>query len=115
VQKVRFASAFTFIYSKRSGTPAANRTDAVLPKVASERFDRLVAEVSPILLEINQAKVGNTFDVMVEEVTPTDYKGRTDDHSLVHFTCKTALNPGDIVPVEIVSTKTFYMVGESKY
>lgn len=115
VQQVRFAGAFTFIYSKRSGTPAANRTDVILPKVASERFDRLVAEVSPILLEINQAKIGRTFDVMVEEVTPTDYKGRTDDHSLVHFTCKTSLNPGDIVPVEIVSTKTFYMVGEGKY
>jgi len=112
VRRVRFATAFTFIYSKRSGTPAAERTDLIPPKVASERYDRLVAEVSPILLEINRAKIGQVFDTMVEEITGSDYKGRTDDHSLVHFTSKEPLQQGDIVPVQITGARTFYLTGE---
>jgi len=112
VRKVRFANAFTFLYSKRSGTPAAERTDTVPPKVASERFDRLVAELGPILVEINNSKIGKSFDTMVEEVTDGGYKGRTDDHSLVHFSSKTTLAQGDIVPVRIDSAKTFYLTGK---
>jgi len=111
VRKVRFATAFTFIYSKRSGTPAAQRTDIVQPKIASERYDRLVADVSPILLEINEAKIGHTFDTMVEDITADGYKGRTDDHSLVHFTSAAALVPGDIVSVEITHARTYYISG----
>ena len=111
VRHVRFATAFTFIYSKRSGTPAAERTDLIPPKVASERYDRLVAEVSPILLEINRAKIGQVFDTMVEEVTDNDYKGRTDDHSLVHFTSEEPLQQGDIIPVQITGARTFYLTG----
>jgi len=111
VRHVRFSNAFTFLYSKRSGTPAAQRTDIIASKVASERYDRLVAELSPILLEINQAKIGRTFDIMVEEVAANDYRGRTDDHSLVHFTSEMTLQPGDIVPVHIIHAKTFYLSG----
>ena len=111
-RQVRFANAFTFLYSKRSGTPAALRTDEVPAKTASERYDRLVATLSPILLEINEAKVGRVFDTMVEEVAEADYKGRTDDHTLVHFTSDTALEPGDVVPVKVTNARTFYVTGE---
>jgi len=111
VRRVRFSNAFTFLYSKRSGTPAAQRTDTIPPQIASERYDRLVVELSPILLEINQAKIGQTFDTMVEEVNANDYKGRADDHSLVHFTSEIPLQPGDIVPVRITHAKTFYLSG----
>lgn len=112
VRQVRFANAFTFLYSKRSGTPAAEREDTIPPKIASERFDRLVAETSPIAYEINLGKVGKTLDAMVEEISKTgDYKGRLDDHSLVHFTSELALQPGDIVPVLIENAKTFYLSG----
>jgi len=114
VRQVRFATAFTFLYSKRSGTPAAQRTDTVEPKVASERFDKLVAELGPILLEINQAKIGHLFDVMVEEAPPEPggyYKGRTDDHSLVHFSSDATLKQGDILPVKIESVQTYYCKG----
>ena len=112
VREVRFSNAFTFLYSKRSGTPAAERTDTVPPKIASERFDRLIAEIGPIQYEINAAKIGQTFETIVEEITPTDYKGRTDDHSLVHFTSPTPLKQGDIVPIKITNAKTFYLTGE---
>ena len=112
VQKVRFATAFTFLYSKRSGTPAAERTDTVAKNIASDRFQRLNATLNPILVEMNNAKIGRTFPVMVEEVaSPTDYKGRTEDHSLIHFTSETPLHPGDIAPVTITYAKTFYLGG----
>jgi len=112
VNRVRFSGAFTFIYSKRSGTPAAERTDLIPRKVAAERFDRLTAALYPILLEINQQKVGSVYDVMVEEETSEGaYKGRTDDHSLVHFTAEQTLKPGDIKPVLIDTAKTFYLSG----
>jgi tRNA-2-methylthio-N6-dimethylallyladenosine synthase len=68
VQRVKFAGAFTFIYSKRSGTPAAERTDLVARKIASERFDRLTAELYPIMTEKNREKIGQIFEIMVEDV-----------------------------------------------
>ena len=112
LRRVRFHTAFTFVYSKRSGTPAASRTDIIEPKIASERFDRLVAELGPILVEINQAKIGHVFNVMVEENTgDNSYKGRTDDHSLVHFTSETVHCQGDIVPVRIEQVQTYYCKG----
>jgi len=134
VRQVRFAGAFTFIYSKRSGTPAAQREDSVPRKVANERFDRLTAELYPIFTEKNLAKVGGVVDVMVDEaasplVTSVEclggshnvtnssevgvvkYKGRTDDHTLVHFEAHEGLKAGDIVPVRVTEGKTFYVSG----
>jgi len=114
VRKVRFANAFTFQYSKRSGTPAAERTDAIPQNIKTDRFDRLVAELTPILLDINQSKIGKVFDVMVEEVLlDGDVKGRTEDHSLVHFMSTAPVSQGDIVQVRITTAKTFYLTGES--
>ena len=112
-RKVRFSTAFTFIYSKRSGTPAAERTDIVPPKIAAERYDKLVAELTPILLEINEAKINHTYETMIEEVTNDGYKGRTDDHSLVHFTSPAKLQQGDIVKVKITHARTYYLSGET--
>jgi len=112
VRKVRFSGAFTFIYSKRSGTPAAQRTDTVERKIAADRFDRLTAEIYPILLEINQAKVGRSLPVMVEGIaTSGACKGRADDYALVHFPCDLPLKQGDIVNVRIDEAKTFYLNG----
>ena len=112
-RQVRFTGAFTFIYSKRTGTPAARRTDIVPRKVAADRFEQLTATIYPILLEINETKVGETVSVMVEEITGTAIKGRADDNTLVHFeagddTCQ----PGQIVPVRITTAKSFYVCGE---
>ena len=112
VRQVRFSGAFTFIYSKRSGTPAAERTDVVPRKIAAERFERLTATLYPIMEEINQNKVGRTLPVMVEEIDSTTCKGRTDDSTLVHFTLgKEALQPGQVIPVLITAAKTFYISG----
>jgi len=111
VRQVRFSGAFTFIYSKRSGTPAASRRDVVPKKVAAERFESLTATLYPIMLEINQAKIGQTVPVMIEEADNSTYKGRTDDNTLVHFTSGTLLTPGDVVAVNVDAAKTFYVSG----
>ena len=110
-RQVRFAGAFTFIYSKRSGTPAAERTDTIPRKEVSERFDRLTATLYPIMQEKNEQKIGQALAVMVEDAQGAVCKGRADDHTLVHFTSEKALNPGDIVPVRINEAKTFYVSG----
>ncbi|MCL2578361.1 MAG: tRNA (N6-isopentenyl adenosine(37)-C2)-methylthiotransferase MiaB [Defluviitaleaceae bacterium] len=112
VRRVQFSSAFTFIYSKRSGTPAAERTDLIPRKTANERFDRLTAELYPIMTKKNEAKLGRIFDVMVEEVTDAHkYKGRTNDHTLVHFTAEKEFSSGEIASVRIDTAKTFYVSG----
>ena len=113
-KQVRFAGAFTFIYSKRTGTPAAQREDLVPRKVSAERFEMLTGTIYPILQEINQAKVGSTLPVMIEEVTGTAIKGRTDDNTLVHIDAgeDTAYTPGQIVLVCITSAKSFYVCGK---
>ncbi|MCL2528415.1 MAG: tRNA (N6-isopentenyl adenosine(37)-C2)-methylthiotransferase MiaB [Defluviitaleaceae bacterium] len=113
VRQVRFSGAFTFIYSKRTGTPAASRTDLVPRKVAAERFERLTGALYPIMDEINQGMVGFVLPVMVEDVDGGACKGRTDDNTLVHFAAEgSGLQPGVIVPVKITAAKTFYVSGE---
>ena len=117
VRRVRFAGAFTFIYSKRSGTPAAERTDIVPRKAVNERFDRLTAELYPIMTAKNEEKIGRVFPVMVEESDTGDLcKGRMDDHTLVHFSpdgAREKPTAGEIVPVLIESAKTFYVSGNT--
>ena len=112
--KAEFAGAFTFIYSKRSGTPAANRKDTVADKIKSRRFEELTNNLYPTFLRFNQRKLGHVFEVMVEENKGGgNYKGRTDDHSLVNFFASKTLEPGEIVPVKITEAKTFYVLGEA--
>ena len=113
VKKAEFAGAFTFIYSKRSGTPAANLNCALSGDVKSKRFEMLTNILYPIFLKFNQKKIGQVFDVMVEENKGDgNYKGRTDDHSLVHFFASKIFEAGDIIPIRIKDAKSFYILGE---
>ncbi|MCL2203245.1 MAG: tRNA (N6-isopentenyl adenosine(37)-C2)-methylthiotransferase MiaB [Defluviitaleaceae bacterium] len=109
-RQVGFAGAFTFIYSQRSGTPAASRTDTVPRKTANERFERLTATLYPIMEARNQQLVGRTVETMVEE----QGKGRTGDNTLVHFTSeKAAYAIGDLIPVRVHTARSFYVKGIS--
>ena len=113
VRQVRFSNAFTFKYSPRSGTPAAQRTDTVPEKVIANRFDKLVSTLSPILLDINESKIDTTICTMLEEIRPDgSAKGRATDHTLIHFDTHAGSNPGDILQVKITQAKTFYLIGE---
>ena len=113
VKKARFNGAFTFIYSKRTGTPAAEMPNMVSEQDAKANFNRLLDAVNPIVEELNQKKVGNTYKVLVDGVSsdPALVTGRTDDNTLVHFKgCRELI--GDIVDVKITDSKIFYLIGE---
>jgi tRNA-2-methylthio-N6-dimethylallyladenosine synthase len=104
VREARFASAFTFQYSKRPGTPAATM-DGQLPKqVVQERYDRLMALVEEVTWAENRQLVGSEVEVLVavgegrKDQATGRMSGRARDGRLVHFaTGDTAPRPGDIV------------------
>jgi tRNA-2-methylthio-N6-dimethylallyladenosine synthase len=114
VEQVKFDSAFTFIYSKRSGTPAAAYEDQVAEDVVKERFDRLLKRVQEISSEKTAAGVGKVEDVLVEEINQQDSSlvtGRTSGNYLVHFPGDSSMI-GKIVPVKLRESKGFYYYGE---
>ena len=114
VRRVRFDSAFTFLYSVRKGTPAERYTDQVPEEMKHERFDRLVEAVNQISAEKNLETVGKTEWVLVEGKSKTNamtYTGRTGGHKLVNF--KTDIDyTGQIIPVKILDANTFSLIGE---
>ena len=113
VEQVRYDSAFTFIYSKRSGTPAAKMPDQVPDDVVHERFDRLLKVVNEAAKEQNGKLTGNTELVLVEEIDEKDdtmVTGRLSNNSVVHFKGDASLI-GKIVPVVLEESKGFYYLG----
>ena len=114
VRKVRYDSAFTFIYSKRTGTPAAKMENQVPEDVVKDRFDRMLQVLNPIVHEVTEEQVGKVLPVLVEEVSKHDENiltGRTEQNTLVHFSGIKDLI-GQMVPVKIIENKTFYVIGE---
>lgn len=113
VRKARYDSAFTFIYSKRSGTPAAAMEDQVPEDVVHERFDRLLAVVGETAKAANAAREGMTGLVLAESVDekdPSMITGRLSNNNVVHFTAGTDVI-GKIVPVVLEQAKGFYYIG----
>ena len=113
VRKARYDSAFTFIYSKRTGTPAASMENQVPEDVVKDRFDRLLKEVQTISQEMTARFTGTVQEVLVEDVNdhnPELMTGRMSNNHLVHF-------PGDasyigkIVKVHLDECKGFYYLG----
>lgn len=114
VKKARFSGAFTFIYSKRTGTPAAVMENQVDEKTVKENFNRVLEALNPIILEINKEKLGKTYKVLADDVSANDpsfITGRLEDNSLVHFKGDKSLI-GEIIDVKITDCKTFYLIGE---
>ncbi|MBX6371000.1 MAG: tRNA (N6-isopentenyl adenosine(37)-C2)-methylthiotransferase MiaB [Acidothermus sp.] len=117
VRRVRFAGAFTFQYSKRPGTPAAEMPDQVPPETVAERFGRLVALVDEIALEENRSQVGKVVDVLIGEGEGRKderthrMSGRAPDNRLVHLQPADA-RPGDVVTVEITHAAPHYLVAD---
>ena len=112
VRRVRFDSAFTFLYSRRSGTPAAGM-EQVPEDVMKDRFDRLLALVQKIGREQTARFEGRTMDVLVEQVNEHDASlvtGRLDNNTVVHFP-GTADLIGQIVPVHLDICQGFYYMG----
>ena len=114
VEKVRYDSAFTFLYSKRTGTPAASMPDQIPEAVMHERFDRLLERVQAIGREQTARFTGQIQDVLVESVNEQleDYvSGRLSNNTVVHFPGDAQLI-GKIVPVELTSCRGFYYIGK---
>lgn len=113
VEKVRYDSAFTFIYSKRTGTPAAVMEDQVPEDVVKDRFDRLLKKVQEIGREMSSRDTGTVQEVLVEEQNSQDphlVTGRLSNNLLVHFPGDLSLI-GQLCQVELLECRGFYYMG----
>ena len=114
VDKVHYDSAFTFIYSKRTGTPAATMDNQVPEDVVKDRFDRLLALVQKHGHDKVKALEGSVQKVLVEDVNEQDsslVSGKLENNITVHFPGDKSLI-GKIVDVRLNCCKGFYYIGE---
>ncbi len=116
VKKVRYDSAFTFIYSKRTGTPAAAMENQVPENIVKDRFDRLLKEVQDISAEVCSVHTGSMQSILVESKNDHDERlvtGRMSNNILVHFPGDESLI-GKIVDVYLEECHGFYYSGYMK-
>lgn len=113
VRKARFDSAYTFIYSRRTGTPAAD-WEQVPEEIVKDRFARLLAVVDEIAAEEGGRDAGKVMEVLVEEVNESRdgyVSGRLSNNILVHFPGDASLL-GRLCRVKLTESKGFYYLGE---
>jgi tRNA-2-methylthio-N6-dimethylallyladenosine synthase len=124
MQAARFAGAFTFQYSPRPGTPAAEMGGQVPKAVVQERYARLVALQDDIAWSENKAQVGRVLDVLVAEGEGRKdgathrLSGRAPDNRLVHFAVPEGAQiprPGDVVTVEVTYAAPHHLVADGRY
>ena len=120
VEKARFTSAYTFQYSPRPGTPAAEYDNQVPKEVVQERFERLIALQERISAEDNAALVGTAVELLVqaEGRKKTGRKtGRARDGRLVHFRPEGALDgeirPGDVVTTTVTGSAPYFLLADA--
>ena len=118
VREAAFSSAFTFIYSRRPGTPAAKMPDDTPREVIQDRFDRLAALVADQAHEANQADLGGLVSVLVEGVSKRDgdvLVGHSEKNQTVHFLLPEGGSVddyvGSIVDVRVEEARTWYLRG----
>jgi tRNA-2-methylthio-N6-dimethylallyladenosine synthase len=113
--EARYDSAYTFIYSPRPGTEAAERVDEFVPaEVSAERFERLRVVVERSALARHRARVGATEEVMVEGPSrkdPAVTTGRTRHNKLVHFRSPEPLRPGSYAEVTVTAAAPHHLIG----
>ncbi|UNS99375.1 tRNA (N6-isopentenyl adenosine(37)-C2)-methylthiotransferase MiaB [Streptomyces tubbatahanensis] len=119
VREARFAQAFTFQYSKRPGTPAADMEGQIPKEIVQERYERLVELQEEISWAENKKQVGRTLELMVAEGegrkddATQRLSGRAPDNRLVHFTRPLEpVRPGDMVTVEITYAAPHHLLAE---
>ncbi len=113
IKKARFDGAFTFIYSKRTGTPAASMPDQVDPETVHVEFDRVLKTVQDVSKEQVKRFEGQTMSVLVESVNekdPSMLTGRISQNHVVHFKGDPSLI-GSIVDVHLDQCLGFYYLG----
>ncbi|MGU3433394.1 tRNA (N6-isopentenyl adenosine(37)-C2)-methylthiotransferase MiaB [Actinomycetes bacterium M1A6_2h] len=121
MRRARFTGAYTFQYSKRPGTPAADMADQISKAVVQERYERLTALQEQITLEGNQAVVGREVELLVsahggrKNAATERMSGRTRDGRLVHFrpgADPSAIRPGDIVYTRVTDARPYHLVAD---
>ena len=114
LQEIRYDAAYTFIYSKRSGTPAATMDNQVPEDVKKYRLNKLMAVQNEISREINEGLKGKALEVMVEGASKNDervWTGRTRTNKIVLFE-HNGENVGDFIQVEITQPQTWVLKGK---
>ncbi|HWL49204.1 MAG TPA: tRNA (N6-isopentenyl adenosine(37)-C2)-methylthiotransferase MiaB [Acidimicrobiia bacterium] len=119
VRRARYAGAFTFQYSQRPGTPAAELTDQVPKQIVQERYDRLTTLVDDIAWEENRRLVGSTIELLVADAggkkdgATHRLTGRARDNRLVHFRPGPHdIRPGDVVEVEVTRGSPHHLLSD---
>src|SRR6185437_11987387 len=119
VAKARFATAFTFQYSPRPGTPAAALPEQLPKAVVQERYERLVALQEEISWQQNRAREGHAVEVLVatgegrKDAATRRMSGRARDGRLVHFTPgERTVRPGDVVTVAVTYGAPHHLVAD---
>ena len=114
LEKVRFDQAYTFLYSKRTGTPAAKSTEQVPEEVKKDRFQRLLEVQNRISKEINEGFLDKILEVLVEGKSKTNdkiYTGRTRENKIVNFYGNDEM-VGKLLKVRIDTAKTWSLEGK---
>jgi tRNA-2-methylthio-N6-dimethylallyladenosine synthase len=119
VRQARFSSAFTFQYSKRPGTPAAELPDQLPKDVVQERYERLIAVQEEISLQENVAQIGRSVELLVaagegrKDTATARMSGRARDGRLVHFTPgDAAIRPGDVVTTVVTDAAPHHLIAD---
>ncbi len=115
LKQVRFDGVFSFIYSKREGTPAAVMENQVPEEIKHEHFDILLDVQNQISREINESYDGKVVEIMVEGLSKTNDAmmcGRTSSGKMVNFPKDDSLCVGDFVSVKITKISTWSLMGE---
>ncbi|MGV9801707.1 tRNA (N6-isopentenyl adenosine(37)-C2)-methylthiotransferase MiaB [Mycobacterium sp. NPDC003449] len=122
VERSRFASAFTFQYSKRPGTPAADMADQLPKAVVTERYQRLIELQERISLEENRAQLGRAVELLVatgegrKDAATARMSGRARDGRLVHFSPGAdaeRIRPGDIVTTTVTGAAPHHLIADA--
>ena len=116
LKKVRYDMAYTFIYSPRTGTPAATMGNQVPQEVKSDRLRRLMAVQNEISLACNKEMEGRDYEVIVEGPTKNDenhWFGRTSGNKMIIWENDGTLAVGDTVPVHVDKGQTWVLKGHT--
>lgn len=116
VEKVRFDSLFTFIYSRRDGTLAAMMEDKVSDEVKHKHFNMLLERQNIISKEINDSYVGRELEILVEGISknnPEMMTGRTRTNKIINFAPVNA-KEGEFINVKVTDSRTWSLYGEEK-
>ncbi len=122
VRLARFSAAFTFQYSIRPGTAAADMPNQIPKAVVQDRYERLVALQNQIALEENEAQIGKDVNVLVaagegrKDSASLRMTGRTEDFRLAHFDVPAGSDvprPGDVVTVTVTAAAPYHLLADS--